>query len=102
MLAAIDCNYNVDRPKVSDCLHYSKHAKQYILRNVYKAKDYTWRQSILADIVEQAALASSTSLCQFQDFSDISIIPKRLKLEIEKPNVGNVRQKRISKFKKHS
>ena len=99
MLAAMECNYNVNRDKkLSQYVRFSKHAKGYVLRNVYDEKDYSWRQDILADILENAADDSDTNILEFSDFSDITTIPKRLRPDLVKPTVQELLSKRVSRF----
>ena len=103
MLAAMECNYNVNRDKkLSQYVQFSKHAKGYVLRNVYEDKDYSWRQDILADILENAADNSDTNILEFSDFSDITTIPKRLRPDLVKPNgTGITQQTHISFLNLH-
>ena len=97
MLAAIYNNNAVNRKKINEVVHYSKIGKHYILRNVYETKNYLWRQTILADIIESAGISEPTNLLTFNDFCDISQIPKRLSA-IVKPNKEELVSKKFSRF----
>ena len=104
-LAAMDHNYNVDRKLAKDKegnplvrQAYTKAKKQWILRNVYEGKEYSYLSDIMRHIVQRREDAS----VKMDDIScQISLPTLKSNIAVtEKPSMDEAKTKKYSRMNK--
>lgn len=92
ILAILDHNFNIDREVVGGDVQFSKASKRWHFKNKYEKKDYSWKSSLLHEIVNYDPKTDKLPEVCFE-------VPKNI-YKTEKPTLNEAKHKHMSRFTK--